>query len=101
MVAMVAIALAAIVVGNKVGNSGGGGSSGGGGGGGIGCSDEDIGGYSDGVGHIQQSTKSGSKRNGGRDGKGDGDNDNDGKDNDGSNGHSGDDGIPAQQTTIK
>ncbi len=60
MAAMAAIALAAIAAGNNGGNSGGGGISGGGGG----CNDKDIGGYSDGKGHRQQSTKSGRGRNG-------------------------------------
>ncbi len=55
--------MAVIVAGNNDGNSGGGGSSGGGGG----CDAEDIGGYSDGRGHRQQSTKSGRGRNGSRD----------------------------------
>ncbi len=56
--------MAGIVAGNNGINSSGGGSSGGGGG----CNDEDIGGYSDGRGNRQQSTKSGRERNGGRDG---------------------------------
>ncbi len=60
MAAMAAIVSAAIAVGNNSGNSGGGGSSGGGGG----CKDEDIGGYSDGRAHRQQSTKSIRGRNG-------------------------------------
>jgi hypothetical protein len=60
MAAMAAIVLAAIVAGNKGGNSGGGGSSGGGGG----CDDKDIGCYSDGGAHRQQSTNSGRERNG-------------------------------------
>ncbi len=54
MAAMAAIVLAAIAVGNNSSNSGGGGSSGG-----VGsCDDKDIGGYSDGGTHRQQSTKS-------------------------------------------
>jgi hypothetical protein len=69
--AMVAIALAAIAVGNNDGNSDSGGSSGGSVGGG-GCSDKEIGGYSDGGGHRQQSTKDGSRKNGGRVGNGNG-----------------------------
>ena len=60
MAAMAAIVLAAIAAGNTSGNSGGGGSRGGGGG----CDNEDIGGYSDGEAHRQQSTKSGRGRNG-------------------------------------
>jgi hypothetical protein len=60
MAAMAAIVSVAIAAGNNGGNSGGGGSSGGGGG----CDDEDIGGYSDGRAHRQQSTKSGRGRNG-------------------------------------
>jgi hypothetical protein len=60
MAAMAAIVLAAIVAGNNGGNSSGGGSSGGGGG----CNDEDIGSYSNGKAHRQQSTKSGRGRNG-------------------------------------
>ena len=60
MVAMAAIALAAIVAGNNSGNSSGDGSSGGSGG----CNDKDIGGYSNGRGHRQQSTKNGRGRNG-------------------------------------
>jgi hypothetical protein len=55
MATMVAIVLAAIAAGNNGGNSCGGGSSGGGGG----CNDKNIGGYSDGGAHRQQSTKSG------------------------------------------
>ncbi len=59
MAAMAAIALAAIAVGNNNGNSSGSGSSGGGGGGcGGGCNDKDTGGYSNGGGHRQLSTKS-------------------------------------------
>jgi hypothetical protein len=60
MVAMAAIVLAAIAVGNNGSNSGGGGSSGGGGG----CNNKDIGSYSNGRAHRQQSTKSGRGRNG-------------------------------------
>ncbi len=60
MATMVAILLAAIAAGNTGGNSGGGGSSGSGGG----CDDVDIGGYSDGEAHRQQSTNSGRGRNG-------------------------------------
>jgi hypothetical protein len=60
MAAMAAIVLVAIAVGNNGGNSGGGGSSGGGGG----CNNEDIGSYSIGGAHRQQSTKSGRGRNG-------------------------------------
>jgi hypothetical protein len=60
MAAMAAIVLAEIVAGNIGGNSSGGGSSGSGGG----CDDEDIGGYSNGGAHRQQSTKSGRGRNG-------------------------------------
>jgi hypothetical protein len=60
MVAMATVVLAAIAAGNTGGNSGGSGSSGGGGG----CDDEDIGGYSDGRAHRQQSTNSGRGRNG-------------------------------------
>jgi hypothetical protein len=67
--AMAAIALAAIVAGNNNTNSSGGGSSGGSGGD-SGCGDEDIGGYSDGRGHRQQSFKGSSRRNGGGDGDG-------------------------------
>ncbi len=59
-----AIASAAIGAGNNGSNSGGGGSSGGN----DGCNDKDIGGYSNGGGHRQQSTKSGRGRNGSRDG---------------------------------
>ena len=55
MAAMAAIVSAAIAAGNTGGNSGGGGSSGGSGS----CNDEDIGGYSDGGAHRQQSTNSG------------------------------------------
>jgi hypothetical protein len=60
MVTMAAIVLAAISAGNNGGNSGGGGSSGSGGG----CDNKDIGGYSNGRAHMQQSTKSGRGRNG-------------------------------------
>jgi hypothetical protein len=60
MVVMAAIVLAAIAAGNTGGNSGGSGSSGGGGG----CNNEDIGGYSDGKAHRQQSTNSGIGRYG-------------------------------------
>ncbi len=60
MAAMAAIVLAAIAAGITGGNSSGGGSSGSG----SGCNDEDIGGYSDGGAHRQQSTKSGRGRNG-------------------------------------
>jgi hypothetical protein len=60
MATMAAIVSAAIAAGNTGGNSGGGGSSGSGGG----CNDKDIGGYSDGRAHRQQSTKSGRGRNG-------------------------------------
>jgi hypothetical protein len=60
MAAMVAIVLAAIAAGNNGGNSGGGGSSGSGGG----CDNKDIGSYSNGRAHRQQSTKSGRGRNG-------------------------------------
>jgi hypothetical protein len=93
--AMVAIALAVMAVGNNDGNSGGGGSSGGGGGGGS-CGDEDIGGYSDGRGHRQQSTLIGSRRNGSRDGYGNSDNNDDGKDNDCGDDNVGGRGVPAQ-----
>ncbi len=55
MAAMVAIAPAVMALGNNNGNSNGSGSSGGGGGGGS-CGDEDIGGYSNGGDHRQQST---------------------------------------------
>ncbi len=85
-----AIALAAIAAGNNNGNSGGSGSSGGSGG----CVDKDIGGYSNGRGHRQQSTKSGRGRNVGRDGYG-GVNDNNSKGNGGSDGNSSDSGVPA------
>jgi hypothetical protein len=60
MAAMAAIVLAVIVVGNNGSNSGGGGSTGGSGG----CDNKDIGGYSDGGAHRQQSTKSGRGRSG-------------------------------------
>jgi hypothetical protein len=60
MVAMAAIVSAAIAAGNNGSNSGGGGSSSGNGG----CNDKDIGSYSNGEGHRQQSTKSGRGRNG-------------------------------------
>ncbi len=60
MAAMAAIVLAVIAAGYNGGNSGGGGSSGGSGG----CNDKDIGGYSNGGAHRQQSTKSGRGRNG-------------------------------------
>jgi hypothetical protein len=96
---MLAIALAAIGVGNNNGNSGSGGSSGGSVGGG-GCSDKDICGYRDGGGHTQQSTKDGSGRNGGGDSDGIGYNNNDGKSNDGGHGNSSDGGTPSQQTII-
>ncbi len=96
---MLAIALAAIAVGNNDGNSGSGGSSGGSVGGG-GCGDKDIGGYIDGGGHRQQSTKDGSGRNGGRDGNGDGYNNDDGKGNGGGDGNSGEGGVPSRQTII-
>ncbi len=101
--AMAAIALAGIAVGNSNGNGGSGGSSGGSIGGG-GCGDNDIDGYSNGVGHRQQqqSTKDGSGRNGSRDSNGNGYNDDeDGKGNDGGDGNSDDGGIPSQQTTIR
>ncbi len=49
----------------------------------------------------QQSSKSGSRRNGGREGNSNGDNNDDGKDNDGGNDNSGDGGILARQTTNK
>jgi hypothetical protein len=49
MAAMAAIALAVMVVGNNDSNSSGGG-------GGSSCGNEDIGGYSNGRGHRQQST---------------------------------------------
>jgi hypothetical protein len=97
--AMPAIALAAIAMGNSDSNSGSIGSSGGSVGG-SGCSDKDIGGYSNGGGHRQQSTKDGSGRNGGGDGNGNGYNGNNGKGNDGGDGNSGDGGIPSRQTTI-
>jgi hypothetical protein len=97
--AMLAIALAAIAVRNNDGNSSSGASSGGSVGCG-GCGDKDIGGYSDGSGHRQQSTKDDSGRNGGRDGNGNGYNNNNGKGNDDSNGNSGDGGVPSQQTII-
>jgi hypothetical protein len=60
MAAMAAIVSAAIAAGNTGGNSGGSCSSGG-----VGrCDDKDIGGYSDGGAHRQQSTNSGRGRNG-------------------------------------
>jgi hypothetical protein len=59
-IATMAIVLAAIAVGNNGGNSGGGGSSGSGGG----CNDKDIGSYSNGGAHRQQSIKNSRGRNG-------------------------------------
>ncbi len=61
--AMLAIALGAISVGNDDGNSSSGGNSGGSIVGGS-CGDKDIGSYSNGGGHRQQSTKDGSRKNG-------------------------------------
>jgi hypothetical protein len=92
MVAMVAIALAGIVAGNYKGNSGGSGSSGSGGS----YDNKDIGGYSNGRGHRQQSTKSRRGINGGGDGDGNSDNNDNSKDNDGGNGNSGDGSVPTQ-----
>jgi hypothetical protein len=66
MAAMAAIALAVIAAGNNNGNSGGSGSSHGGGG----CDDKDIGGFSNGGDHREQSTKSRRGRNGSRDSNG-------------------------------
>jgi hypothetical protein len=60
MAAIAAIVLAVIAAGNNGGNSGG---SDGGEGGGS-CNNKDIGGYSNGGAHRQQSTKSGRGRNG-------------------------------------
>ncbi len=60
MAVMAAIVLAGIAAGNNGGNSGGSGSSGGG----DGCNNKDIGSYSNGGAHKQQSTKSGRGRNG-------------------------------------
>jgi hypothetical protein len=80
-------------------NSGSSGSSGGSVGGSS-CSDKDIGGYSNGGGHRQQSTKDSSGKNGGRDGNGDCYNDNNGKGNDGGDSNSGDVGVPSRQTII-
>jgi hypothetical protein len=60
MAAMAAKVSASIAAGNKGSNSGGSGNSGSGGG----CDDKDIGSYSNGGGHRQQSTKSGRGRNG-------------------------------------
>jgi hypothetical protein len=60
MAVMAAIVLVAIAAGNNGSNSGGGGSSGGGGG----CDNKDIGSYSNGRAHRQQSIKSSRGRNG-------------------------------------
>jgi hypothetical protein len=62
--------------------------------------DKHIGCNSDGGGHGQQSTKDGSRRNGGGDGNGNCYNEDDGKGNDGGDGNSGDGGIPSRQTII-
>jgi hypothetical protein len=97
--AMLAIALVTIVVGNNDGNVSSGGSSGGSVGGG-GCGDKDIGGYSNGGGHRQQSTMDGSRRNGNGDSNGDGYNDNNSKGNVDGDCNSGDGGVPFRQTII-
>jgi hypothetical protein len=64
------------------------------------CNDKDIGSYSNGGGHRQQSTKDSSGRNGSGDSNGDGNNNNNNKGSDGGNGNSGDGGVPSQQTII-
>jgi hypothetical protein len=90
--AMWAIALAAITVGNNNGNSGCGGSIRGSVGG-SGCGGKDIGSYSNGDGHRQQSTKDSSRRNDGGDDNNNGYNNNDGKGNDGGDDNSRDGGV--------
>ncbi len=92
--AMPAIVLARIAVGNNDRNSGSSDSSGGSVGGG-GCGDKDFGGYTNGGGNRQQTTKDGSGRIGGRDSNGNVYNNNCSKGNDGGNGNSGDSSVPS------